>query len=254
MNPMNNKSMSDGVVSHNRTILVVDDEPRIVQILRKNLELEGYRVIGAANGVSALQKAVQEMPNLIVLDIMMPEMDGFEVLQRLRKISDVPIIMLSAKDLEEDKVHGLELGADDYISKPFGNKEMLSRIRAVLRRSDKASLDQKSRIVVDGQLTIDFDKREVIVRGERMPLRATEYRLLYHLVSNAGKVLTHETLLSRVWGPDYQDEDHYVRLYITYLRKKIEEDPRNPKYILNERGMGYRFKDLSSDTEGIEDI
>ncbi len=254
MNTMNNKSISNRVASNSRTILVVDDEPRIVQILRKNLELEGYRVIGASDGVSALQKAVQEMPSLIVLDIMMPEMDGFEVLQRLRQISDVPVIMLSAKDLEEDKVHGLELGADDYISKPFGNREMVSRIKAVLRRSDKASLDQKSKIVVDDQLTIDFDKREVIVRGERIPLRATEYRLLYHLVSNAGKVLTHETLLSRVWGPDYQDEDHYVRLYITYLRKKIEEDPRNPKYILNERGMGYRFKELLTEAESMGDV
>ncbi len=253
MNTVNNRLMDNRRASNSRTILVVDDEPRIVQIVRKNLELEGYRVIGASNGASALQKAIQEMPNLIVLDIMMPEMDGFEVLQRLRKVSDVPVIMLSAKDLEEDKVHGLELGADDYMTKPFGNREMVSRIKAVLRRSDKSSLDQKSRITVDDHLTIDFDKREVIVRGEKIPLRATEYRLLYHLVSNAGKVLTHETLLSRVWGPDYQDEDHYVRLYITYLRKKIEEDPRTPKYILNERGLGYRFQEFSEEQNDTED-
>ncbi len=243
--------MINNSTNYTKTILVVDDEPRIVQILRKNLELEGYHVIGASDGVSALQKAVQEIPNLIVLDIMMPEMDGFEVLKSLRTISDVPVILLSAKGEEEDKVYGLELGADDYISKPFGNKEMSSRIKAVLRRSDKSSLDQKSRIVVDDQLTIYFEKREVMVRGERIPLRATEYRLLDHLVSNAGQVFTHESLLSRVCGLDYQGEDHYVRLYITYLRKKIEKDPRNPKYILNERGLGYRFKERFAD-DGAE--
>ena len=226
-----------------KTILVVDDEPRMAQFITMNLELEGFRVISASDGYQALEKVVRELPDLVVLDVMMPEMDGFETLKRIREISAVPVIFLSVKGEELDRVRGLDLGADDYITKPFSPRELVSRIRAVLRRVEAEASTHDSEIIVDDELRINFDQRKVIVRGQEVHLRPTEYRLLYQLVTNAGKLLTHETLLSRVWGPEYRDEDHYVRLYVTYLRQKIEKDPKNPKYILSERGLGYRFKE-----------
>jgi two-component system KDP operon response regulator KdpE len=225
-----------------KTILVVDDESRMVEFIAMNLELEGFRVVRAANGSEALEKASKEHPDLVLLDIMMPEMDGFETLAGLRETSSVPVIFLTAKSEEVDRIRGLDLGADDYIAKPFSPRELVSRIRAVLRRTEPAAVTS-SDIVVDGELRVNFDQRKVIVRGQEIRLRPTEYRLLYQLVTNAGKLLTHEVLLSRVWGAEYRDEDQYVRLYITYLRQKIEKDPKNPKYILSERGLGYRFKD-----------
>src|SRR6266498_4193429 len=157
----------------------------------------------------------------------------------------LPVLILTAKDDEEDRIKGLELGADDYIGKPFSHRELVSRIRAVLRRHYAAPPTPQTTVVVDDRLTIDFARREVLVNGERVNLRPTEYRLLYHLVQNAGYVMPHEQLLTKVWGPEYGDETHYLRLYITYLRQKIEEDPANPKYILTERGIGYRFVDFS---------
>jgi len=229
----------------NKTILVVDDEPRVVQFTKMNLELEGFRVITAADGYEALDKVVKELPDLVILDVMMPHMDGFETLKKIREISAVPVVFLTVRGMEFDRVRGLDLGADDYITKPFSPRELASRIRAVLRRTEAKVPVAKSEIVVDDELRINFEERKVIVRGQEVKLRPTEYRLLYQLVTNAGQVLTHETLLSRVWGPEYRDEDHYVRLYITYLRQKIEKDTKNPKYILSERGFGYRFKELS---------
>lgn len=228
-----------------KTILLVDDEPRILDFVRMNLELEGYRVIMATSGYEALQKVREELPDLVILDVMMPEMDGFETLRELRKFSSVPVIMLTVRAEERDRVLGLELGADDYVGKPFSHRELLSRIKAVLRRAEMVPPAPKKQIVVDDHLTIDFDRREVIVDGKHIQLRPTEYRLLYHLVSNAGRVMTHEALLTRVWGHEYRDESHYLRLYITYLRQKIEPDPAHPRYILTERGIGYRFRDLN---------
>jgi two-component system KDP operon response regulator KdpE len=226
------------------TILIVDDEPRIRDFVRMNLELEHYLVEEASNGIEALEKLRDALPDLIVLDVSMPEMDGFETLRRIREVSTVPVIMLTVRQSEMDKIHGLDLGADDYLAKPFSPPELLSRIRALLRRSLMAPPTRKTRIVVDDDLTIDFSRHEVMVRGEKVVLRPTEYRLLYHLVSNAGRLLTHETLLSKVWGHEYRDESHYLRLYITYLRQKLEKDPAHPRYILTERGLGYRFKEL----------
>jgi DNA-binding response OmpR family regulator len=226
-----------------KTVLVVDDESRMVEFIAMNLELEGFRVARAANGSEALEKASKEHPDLVLLDIMMPEMDGFETLQGLRETSSVPVIFLTAKSEEVDRIRGLDLGADDYITKPFSPRELVSRIRAVLRRTEPAAVTS-SEIVVDNELRVNFDQRKVTVRGQEVRLRPTEYRLLYQLVTNAGKLLTHEVLLSRVWGAEYRDEDQYVRLYITYLRQKIEKDPKNPKYILSERGLGYRFKEF----------
>lgn len=227
-----------------KLVLVVDDEPRMITFMRMNLELEGMRVTTAANGREAVEKVREEMPDIVLLDVMMPVMDGFEALRRIRSFSQVPVIILTAKDEEEDRVRGLELGADDYVGKPFSQRELVSRIRAVLRRHYTQPPIPQTLVKVDDRLSIDFARREVLVDGKRVNLRPTEYRLLYHLVQNAGYVLTHEMLLSKVWGPEYRDESHYLRLYITYLRQKIEEDPANPKYILTERGVGYRFVDF----------
>jgi two-component system KDP operon response regulator KdpE len=175
---------------------------------------------------------------------MMPEMDGFETLQHIREFSNVPVIMLTVKNEEEDKVRGLELGADDYVTKPFSPRELVSRIKALLRRTEMPSPLEKTALKIDDRLSIDFQRHKVWVDGEETKLRPTEYRLLYHLVNNAGWVMNHETLLSKVWGPEYRDEIQYLRLYINYLRQKIEVDPGNPQYILTERGVGYRFVDF----------
>ncbi len=233
-------------MAEERTVLVVDDEPRMVQLIAMNLDREGFRVITAADGYEALGHLAKDMPDLVLLDIMLPDMNGFQTLQKIRELSAVPVIFLSVKGEEVDRVRGLDLGADDYITKPFSPRELISRIKAVLRRTESRGASAGSEIVVDADLRINFDQRKVIVRGQEVRLRPTEHRLLYQLVTHAGRLLTHETLLARVWGPEYRDEDHYVRLYITYLRQKIEADPRNPKYILGERGLGYRFREMGT--------
>lgn len=228
----------------NKTILVVDDEERMARFIRLNLEHDGFQVVEAYKGMRALQEYRDSLPDLVLLDVMLPDIDGFEVLSMLREISNVPVIMLTAKGEEDDRVKGLELGADDYITKPFSPRELVSRVRAVLRRTETSSSESSDVIEVDSRLKMDFGRREIWVDGELVKLRPTEYRLLYHLVKNAGWVLTYDQLLSRVWGYEYRDEPHYVRLYINYLRQKLEEDPSNPKYILTERGVGYRFVDF----------
>jgi len=231
-----------------RLVLVVDDEQRIVTFVRMNLELEGCRVISASNGREALERVRDDLPDIVLLDIMMPGMDGFEVLRRLRQFSAVPVIVLTAKDEEDDRIRGLELGADDYVGKPFGHRELVSRIRAVLRRHATPPPMTQTQLKIDDRLTVDFAKHEVLVDGKPVSLRPTEYRLLYHLIQNAGWVMPHDVLLTKVWGPEYRDESHYLRLYVTYLRQKIEEDPANPRYILTERGVGYRFVDFRNQT------
>ncbi len=225
-------------------ILVVDDEERMVRFIRLNLEHDGFQVVEAYKGSQAIQVLRDQLPDLVLLDVMMPDLDGFEVLKMIREINSVPVIMLTAKSEEDDKVHGLELGADDYITKPFSPRELVSRVRAVLRRADTTGSGVRGLIEVDEHLKIDFDRREVWLDGELVKLRPTEYRLLYHLVQNAGWVITHDQILAKVWGYEYRDEPHYVRLYINYLRQKLEKDPANPVYILTERGIGYRFVDF----------
>jgi DNA-binding response OmpR family regulator len=227
-----------------RKVLVVDDEERMVRFIRLNLEHDGFEVIEAFRGMQAIDKIRSKLPDLVLLDVMLPDIDGFEVLKIIRETNSVPVIMLTAKGEEEDRVKGLELGADDYITKPFSPRELVSRVRAVLRRTEGATGSTHGLIEVDDRLKIDFDRREVWVDGELVQLRPTEYRLLYHLVQNAGWVITHDQLLAKVWGYEYRDEPHYVRLYINYLRKKLEKDPSDPQYILTERGVGYRFVDF----------
>ena len=227
----------------NRRILVVDDEERMVRFIRLNLEHDGFIVMEAFRGSQAIDRIRTGMPDLVLLDVMMPDMDGFEVLRTVREISSLPVIMLTAKGEEDDRVRGLELGADDYITKPFSPRELVSRVKAVLRRTEAATGNLHGLINVDEHLKIDFDRHEVWVDNKLVNLRPTEYRLLYHLVQNTGWVVTHDQILTNVWGYEYRDQPHYVRLYINYLRKKLEADPANPKYILTERGTGYRFVD-----------
>lgn len=228
----------------NAKILVIDDEPSIVNLVTAYLKPEGYELYTAADGEAGLKAARAFKPDLIVLDVMLPGMDGVELLTRLRRESDVYVILLTARTEETDKIVGLTVGADDYVTKPFSPRELVSRVKAVLRRTESASGSMHGLIEVDERLKIDFDRREIWLEGKLVKLRPTEYRMLYHLVQNAGWVVTHDQLLTKVWGYEYRDEPHYVRLYINYLRQKLEADPSNPKYILTERGVGYRFVDF----------
>jgi two-component system KDP operon response regulator KdpE len=229
---------------------MVDDQPDLRDAVRVYLEMHGYNVLQAADGQEAVEKVRTTLPDLVVLDVMMPVMDGIAALQQIRTLSAVPVIMLTVKGDEDDKVRALRLGADDYVTKPFGQRELLARIESVLRRAAQPAVLPQDTIVVDDDLTIDFARNRVIVRGKEEPLTATEHRLLYHLVTNAGRLMPSEILLARVWGPEYREEEHYVRLYVSYLRGKIEPDPAHPQYILTEKGLGYRFVDFPARKRG----
>jgi len=224
-------------------ILVVDEEPDVVRLISVSFGMQqpNWEVVAASDGEEALAMLEREQIALVLLDVGLPDMSGFQVLQQIRLFSDVPVIMLTVHDDELSKVRGLELGADDYITKPFSHLELLARMRAVLRRTQALPLAQEEPFVSD-DLSVDFARREVTRRGELVPLTTTEYRLLYHMVRNAGQVLTHETLLARVWGREYTDEINYLKVYISRLRAKLEDDPRNPQHILTEHGVGYWFR------------
>ena len=224
-------------------ILVVDDELSIIKFLRANLEAKGYEVFAAVNGAEALQTFEMELPDLVILDIMMPKVDGFEVCRRLREWSQIPIIMLSARGDESDKVKCLDLGADDYITKPFGASELIARVRAVLRRTEAAATTPTQTSFTSGNLEIGFAQRRVTVAGKEVKLTPTEYSLLQEFVLNAGKVLTHTYLLNKVWGLDYREEREYLHVFVRRLRAKLEPDPTNPVYIMTVPGVGYQFRD-----------
>lgn len=232
-----------------KQILIVDDESRMVQFVKMNLDLEGYITLTANDGFSALEKVRDYNPDLVLLDVEMPGMDGFATLKRLREISEAAVIMLTVRSDEEDRIKGLDLGADDYVTKPFSPRELSSRIRAVLRRFEPPSRPETQIVEIDDRLQVDLQRRDVIVDGERLSLRPTEYRLLYQLIQNAGWVVPHESLLTKVWGHEYLNDNHLLRLYINYLRKKIEPDVANPRYIFTERGLGYRFVDFKNKSE-----
>ena len=205
---------------------------------------------GAATGDVALDIVEREAPDLVLLDIGLPGQDGFEVLRELRAFSDVPVVMLTARDDAMDKVKGLELGADDYVTKPFNHLELMARVRAVLRRHDMPAPASRAPSFRSGDLEVDFARQEARLRGEHLDLTPTEYKLLYHLVRNAGHVLQHGTLLAKVWGREYVDETDYVRVYIRRLRDKLGDDPDNPRYIQTERRLGYRFLLPAISTDG----
>ena len=221
-------------------ILVVDDDPRMQRLLRANLERAGYRVDVAGDGAAALDRIDLAPPDLLVLDVMMPVMDGLTCLARLREFSDLPVILLTAKGEERDKVQGLDLGADDYLTKPFGPAELLARVRAALRRAAGPAAAAPTTLIA-GDLTINLARRRVLRQGQEIRLTPTEYKLLYELAANRGRVLLHGDLLSRVWGPEYRDQVDYLWTYVRYLRHKIEPDPAHPRYILSEPGVGYLF-------------
>ena len=228
-----------------KQILVVDDEPAFVRLVSAVLTQEGYEVLAASNGQEALRLLFSHRPELVLLDVMMPKMDGWQTCSRIRDISDVPIIMLTGQQKsEEDIVRGLDYGADDYLTKPIGNKELVARVRAVLRRAESpSSLEAKKGITYsDGFLTADIAERKVIVNGERIRLTSIEFRLFTLLLENAGRVLTHQQLLEKVWGWEYSDDLDHVRIYIWHLRQKIEPDPSKPRYIMTEPGVGYYFQ------------
>ena len=221
------------------SILLVDDEPQLIRLVRANLESLGYKVFTAMNARTALELVDLEMPDLIILDIMLPEIDGYELCQRIREFASTPIIMLTAKVEDIDKVRGLKLGADDYITKPFNIQELLARIEAVLRRTKTP--EESPRTFTCGDVSIDFVRRRVTKQEQEVALTLIEYKLLSQLVSNTGRVMLHRELLIKVWGPEYQNELEYLRAYIRHLRQKIEEDPHQPKYILSKPGIGYIF-------------
>ena len=225
-------------------LLVVDDAEEVIEAVTVSFGLQWREteVIGAADGETALDLIEQQHPDVVLLDIAMPGMDGFETLRRIREFADVPVIMLTARDDVLDKVKGLELGADDYVTKPFDHLELLARVKALLRRLDMPQPTSRAPSFRSGDLEVDFAAQEVRLRGEPVPLTATEYKLLYHLVRNAGRVLQHETLLAKVWGSEYVDEVDYLRVYVRRLRRKLEQDPERPRHILTERGLGYRFR------------
>ena len=222
-----------------KKILVIDDDPELVRLVEYTLSKD-YEVYKAYDGPEGLRQADAVQPDLVILDIMMPGMDGWEVCRRLREKSEVPILMLTAKGREEDIVRGLDLGADDYLTKPFSVKELEARVRAILRRAAWRP-GTESVTYSDGYLTIDVKDRTVLVNGKPVKLTPTEFRLLAELVQNAGRVLTHRQLLESVWGWEYMDDIDYVRIYIWRLRQRIEKEPSEPQYILTEYGVGYRF-------------
>ena len=225
-------------------VLVVDDEPDVANLVAMGIahHRPDYRIIQCHGGEAALEHAAREPWDLVILDLMMPVLDGFTVLAALRGGgSDVPIIMLTARDAEHDRVRGLELGADDYVTKPFSNKELVARIDAVMRRYRAGTEASRSRELVRGDVRIDFTQRKVTRRGTRIALTPTEYNLLFQLATNAGRVLPHEELLKKVWGDEYRDEVHYLKVYVGRLRTKLERDPAKPELILTVRGVGYQL-------------
>jgi two-component system, OmpR family, KDP operon response regulator KdpE len=223
-------------------ILVVDDEPSMIKLLKANLETQDYKVLTAINGAEAIRVFEMEQPSLVILDIMMPVMDGVEVCRRLREWSQVPIIMLSVMDNEIGKVKCLDLGADDYITKPFGAGELMGRVRAVLRRTEMTARKPIQASFTSGNLEVNFNQRHVTVSGKEVKLTPTEYALLQLFVLNEGKVLTHTYLLNKVWGSEYCSEREYLHVFVRRLRTKLESDPANPIYIVTIPGIGYQFK------------
>lgn len=224
-------------------VLVVDDEPEVSDIvaLAFSFHRPDYQIIKANNGWEALRKVDREKPDIIILDVAMPGMTGFDVTRRLRTSSDVPVILLTAKGLEDDKVTGLELGADDYIVKPFGPKELMARVDAVLRRSNAPTPAAQEANFTHENLEIDFGQRRVRLDGRVIDLTPTEYSVLYHLISNFSRVLSQEELLSKVWGPEYRDEVQYLKVYVRRLREKLGDNPDEPIFIRTLRGVGYIF-------------
>ena len=222
-------------------MLVIEDEPAILRFLRPTLAAQGYRMVEATGGEEGILQAASRQPDIVVLDLGLPDMDGIEVIRRLRGWTAVPIVVLSARGQERDKVAALDAGADDYVAKPFGVEELLARMRVALRHAARGPQDTTGSTVTVGELSIDLARRRVSVRGADVHLTPLEYRLLTTLAAHPGKVLTHRQLLNEVWGPPYAEQTHYLRVYMGTLRRKLEADPARPRYLLTEPGVGYRL-------------
>jgi two-component system KDP operon response regulator KdpE len=245
---LDSQTLLESSVSHlgDRVVLVIDDDANVLQVLERTFALAGAQVFSAASGAEALRLFYEHRPELVILDVMMPEMDGWEVCSRIRQLSMVPIIFLSALGGDEDIIRGLNCGAVGYVIKPVGPQVLLARAQAALRRTELARGTDKLAVYHDQRLTIDLTTHQVLVRGERVRLTKTEHRLLAYLLENAGQVLTLEQILEKVWGWEYRDHAQYVRIYISQLRQKLEADPKNPWYLLTEHGLGYRFRKPAS--------
>jgi len=225
-------------------VLVVDDEPRFVKLVEANLLTEGFEVIKGNNGREAVQSAANDQPNLVLLDVMMPEVDGFQACERIRGFSNVPIIMLTAKGQEEHRVQGLNLGADDYIVKPFSAEELLARVKAVLRRSKLSAEVSEESVLRYGELEIDLARAEVNINGDPVSLSSTEYRLLLQFANNVGSTISAKALLSNVWGEEYGEDKEILWVSISRLRQKLEENPKKPKLIVTRSGAGYMMPEM----------
>ncbi|MCJ7702517.1 MAG: response regulator transcription factor [Anaerolineales bacterium] len=223
-------------------VLVVDDEKPLRDFVLRNLEVRGYQVVTAADGIEAMKIFNGHDIDLVILDIMMPRMDGLETTRRIRQSSTVPIIILTALDGEVDKIRSFDMGADDYLTKPFGVGELLARVRAVIRRSKWADPPTRQGRITHGEIIVNLERHEVTVRGRLVKLTPTEFNLLVYLMEHAGVVLPHVAILKNVWGPEYGNETEYLRVYIGHLRQKVEINPAKPNYLLTERGIGYRFE------------
>lgn len=223
-------------------VLIIDDDTTLLLLLRQSLEKAGYHILTATNGLAGLQQMYEHRPDLIILDVMMPRMDGWETVSRIREMSQVPVIMLTAKDEEADKIRGFGAGVDDYVTKPFSFAELTARVGAVLHRTRQTTPTRPSQVYNVGEMVIDLADRRVTKRGEIINLTPTEYKLMAVLVENAGRVLSREQLLSQVWGDAYIGDTDYIKRYIWYLRQKLEDDPSNPEYVLTDRGFGYSFR------------
>ncbi len=234
------------------TILTADDDPQLLRLMTRNLQLEGYDVLGASDGQQALELIESNPPDLVLLDVMMPKLDGFTVCYRVREFSSVPIIIVTARGQDQDKVRGLDLGADDYLTKPFSVDELLARVRAVLRRSQFTARENAQGLrasTATGDLTIDYSQHLVILAGREVPLTPTEYRILAYLAQNVGHVVTQDLLLEHVWGSEYLGESHMLQVNINRLRHKLEVDPTQPRYILTKVGIGYSLASLPVGTQ-----
>lgn len=232
------------------TILTADDDPQLLRLVTRNLQLEGYEVLSASDGQQALEQIEAKIPDLVLLDVMMPKMDGFTVCHRVREFSTVPIIIVTARGQDQDKVRGLDLGADDYLTKPFSVDELLARVRAVLRRAQFTVSENSQSLrttVTIGRLTVDYAQHMVLMDGKEVTLTPIEYRILAYLAQNAGRVVTQDLLLEHVWGAEYIGESHMLQVNINRLRRKLEVDPAHPHYILTKVGVGYM---LAAQPEG----
>jgi DNA-binding response OmpR family regulator len=234
------------------TILAADDDPQLLRLVTRNLQLEGYDVLEASDGQQALELIESDSPDLVLLDVMMPKMDGFTVCYRVREFSSVPIIIVTARGQDQDKVRGLDLGADDYLTKPFSVDELLARVRAVLRRSEFTAREKAQGLratIITGDLTVDYSQHLVTLAGHEIPLTPTEYRILAYLAQNAGRIVTQDLLLEHVWGSEYLGESHMLQVNVNRLRHKLEIDPTQPRYILTKVGVGYSLASLPVGTQ-----